>query len=73
MARQGRIPDFLKDGVVSIEENSRRAKGMGEGEGGGKGQIKLRHYINPGAHYGLLINPRTYNGGRGEWMPLRFS
>ena len=79
MARQGRIPDFLKDGVVSINENSRRAKGMGNGGGGGggggggEGQIKLRHYINPGAHYGLLINPRTYNGGRGQWIPLRFS
>ena len=40
MARQGRIPDFLKDGVVSIEENSRRAKGMGEGEGEGEGQVR---------------------------------
>ena len=36
MARQGRIPDFLKDGVVSIDENSRRAKGIGEGEGEGE-------------------------------------
>ena len=50
MARQGRIPDFLTEGVVSIDENSSRAKGMGEGKGGGgggaKGQMKLRHYIN---------------------------
>ena len=50
-----------------------QGNGGGGGGGGGKGQIKLRHYINPGAHYGLLINPRTYNGGRGEWIPLRFS
>ena len=42
MARQGRIPDFLKDGVVSIDENSRRAKGMGEGEGEGEGKGKVR-------------------------------
>ena len=26
----------VKDGVVSIDENSRRAKGMGEGEGEGR-------------------------------------
>ena len=33
MARPGRIQDFLKEGVESIDENSSRAKGMGEGEG----------------------------------------
>ena len=32
MASQGRIPDFLKVGVVNIDENSSGAKGMGEGE-----------------------------------------
>ena len=36
MARQGRIPDFLKEGVVSIDENSSRAKEMGEGAGEGR-------------------------------------
>ena len=59
MARQGRIPDFLKEGVVLISMRIQagprewgRGRGRGE-EGGGKGQMKLRHYINP----------RTYNGG----------
>ena len=32
MARLERIPDFLKEGVVNIDENSSGAKGMGEGE-----------------------------------------
>ena len=34
------VPDFLKDGVVSIDENSSRAKGMGEGEGEGEGRVR---------------------------------
>ena len=34
------MPDFLKEGVVYIDENSSGAKGMGEGERKGEGRVR---------------------------------